>query len=100
MEIRSNFIKYYFETRSHQQLCFDTGSNICSKKGNIFGLRFLSAPWSKITHDLSFDTKFSSPSNVVMDQKKPHKFSANHVPYVLEFAYLTNLHTLHILLLL
>lgn len=52
------------------------------------------------SHDLNFDTKLPSPLNVVMDQKKPHKFSANHVPYVLGFAYLTNLHILHILLLL
>lgn len=69
------------------------------QEGQYFQLRFLSIPYPK-SHYLNFDTKFSSPLNGVMDQKKPHKFSANHVPYVLVFFYLTNLHILHILLLL
>lgn len=39
LEIKLSFrqkFKYYFETGVLQQLCFDPGSNFCSKKCNIF----------------------------------------------------------------
>lgn len=71
------------------------------QEGQYFQLRFLSVPYPK-SHYLNFDRKFFSSLDVVMDQKKKksHKFSASRVPYVLVFSYLTNLHILHILLLL